>query len=162
MDNRRKAGKITALGGMLAALALVIMGLGTVIPVATYVCPVACMLLLRVMLRAGGTRMAWAWYGAVAALSLLLAPDKEAAAVFVFLGYYPIIKPWLDQRRGALVWKLLVFNGATLSLYWILIRLVGMEELIQELEGMKYGMTAVLLILGNITFFLLDRLLEKY
>lgn len=162
MDNRRKAGKITALGGMLAALALVIMGLGTVIPVATYVCPVACMLLLRVMLRAGGARMAWAWYGAVAALSLLLAPDKEAAAVFLFLGYYPIVKPWMDKRRGALVWKLLLFNAAVLSLYWILIRLVGMEELMQELEGMKYGMTAVLLILGNITFFLLDRLLQKF
>lgn len=162
MDNRRKTGKVTALGGMLAALALVIMGLGTVIPVATYVCPVACMLLLRVMLRIGGARMAWAWYGAVAALSLLLAPDKEAAAVFLFLGYYPILKPWLDKRRGALVWKLLVFNGAVLSLYWVLIRLVGMEELLQELEGMKYGMTAVLLILGNLTFFLLDRLLQKY
>lgn len=161
MDNRRKTGKVTALGGMLAALALVIMGLGTVIPVATYVCPVACMLLLRVMLRIGGARMAWAWYGAVAALSLLLAPDKEAAAVFLFLGYYPILKPWLDKRRGALVWKLLVFNGAVLSLYWVLIRLVGMEELLQEMEGMKYGMTAVLLILGNLTFFLLDRLLQK-
>ncbi len=37
--------------------------------------------------------------------------------------------------------------------------LVGMERLLEEFSGMGLGMLAVLLILGNITFFLLDRLL---
>ena len=59
-------------------------------------CPMLCAMLLAVVLRLTGRRIAWAWYAAVAVLSLLLGPDKEAAAVFLFLGYSPIIKPWID------------------------------------------------------------------
>ena len=57
-----------ALGGVLAALAVVIMSFGTIIPVATYVCPAICMLLGQVVLKICGGRVAWAWYGAVALL----------------------------------------------------------------------------------------------
>ena len=39
-----------ALGGVLAALAVVVMSLGTIIPVATYICPMVCMLLAQVVL----------------------------------------------------------------------------------------------------------------
>ena len=83
---RRDSAKNIAMGGVFAALAVVIMCLGTVIPVATFVCPMACMILLTVVYRLTGARIAWAWYGAVSILSLLLGPDKEAAAVFLFLG----------------------------------------------------------------------------
>ena len=83
----RKNSKQMALGGIFAALAVVIMNLGGLIPIATYVCPALCMVLLSLVHRACGGRVAWAWYGAVAILSLLLSPDKEASAVFAFLGY---------------------------------------------------------------------------
>lgn len=148
-----------ALGGMLAALAVVIMSLGTVIPVATYVCPMLCALLLQGVLKTCGSRVAWAWYGAVALLSVLLAPDKEAAGVFVFLGYYPIVKPALDRKKGKWLWKGLLFNGSVCLLYFLLLRLLGLKQLTQEWSDMSVGMLAVLLILGNVTFFLLDRLL---
>ena len=147
------------MGGVFAALAVVIMSLGTIIPVATYVCPVICILLLQMVVKMAGTRMGWAWYGAVALLSLLLAPDKEAAAVFLVLGYYPIVKPILDRKRGKWLWKGLLFNGSILALYWILLKLIGMERLAEEFSGMGIVMTAALLVLGNLTFFLLDRLL---
>ena len=149
------------MGGVFAALAVVIMSLGTIIPVATYVCPVACMLMLQLVVRMTGIRMGWAWYGAVSILSLLLAPDKEAAAVFLALGYYPIVKPKLDSKKGKWIWKGLLFNGSILSLYWILLKLIGMERLVEEFSGMGFAMTAVLLLLGNVTFFLLDRLLGR-
>ena len=145
----------------MAALAVVIMSLGGMIPVATYVCPMLCALLLQFVLKLCGSRIAWAWYGAVAILGLLLGPDKEAAAVFVFLGYYPIVKPWLDRRRLKWLWKALFFNGTTLLMYWLLMYLIGMEALLEEFQGMGLAMTAVLLILGNVTFFLLDKVLEK-
>lgn len=148
-----------ALGGMLAALAVVMMSLGTVIPVATYVCPMLCALLLQGVLKTCGSRIAWAWYGAVALLSVLLAPDKEAAGVFVFLGYYPIVKPALDRKKGKWLWKGLLFNGSVCLLYFLLLRLLGLKQLTQEWSDMSVGMLAVLLILGNVTFFLLDRLL---
>ena len=148
-----------ALGGMLAALAVVMMSLGTIIPVATYVCPMLCALLLQGVLKTCGSRVAWAWYGAVALLSVLLAPDKEAAGVFLFLGYYPIVKPALDRKKGKWLWKGLLFNGSVCLLYFLLLRLLGLKQLTQEWSDMSVGMLAVLLVLGNVTFFLLDRLL---
>ncbi len=135
------------------------MCMGGLIPVATFVCPMLSMLLLTVVLKRCGSRIGWAWYGAVAILSLLMGPDKEAAAVFLFLGYYPIVKPWLDRRKGKWIWKLLLFNVAVLSMYAILIRVFGMAELVQEYEELGTALTVVLLLLGNLTFYLLDRLL---
>lgn len=149
-----------ALGGILTALAVVIMCLGGLIPVATYVCPVLCMVLLQIVLRTRGSRIGWAWYGAVAILGLLMAPDKEAAAVFAALGYYPILKPGLDRRKGKWLWKLLLFNSVILALYWLLLNVIGMAELAAEFSEMGIALTLVTLVLGNVTFILLDRLLE--
>ena len=146
---------------MLAAAALVLMCVGTIIPVATYAAPVLCMMVCQVVLKCCGSRIAWAWYGAVAILSLLLATDKEAAAVFAVLGYYPILKPKLDRTKAKWLWKALLFNGSILLLYWILLKLLGISQLVEEFSGMGIAMTAVLLVLGNVTFFLLDSLLEK-
>lgn len=143
----------------MAALAVVIMAMGTLIPVATYVCPMLCCLLLQMVLKTCGRRMAWAWYGAVAILCLLMAPDKEAAAVFAFLGFYPIVKPRLDRARLPLLWKALLFNTLTLLMYWLLIHLFGLTEIAAEYAEMGTVLTVLMLVLGNVTFFLLDRLL---
>lgn len=156
---RTPAGAV-ALGGVLAALAAVIMGMGTLIPVATYVCPMMCTILLQVVLKLCGGRNAWAWYGAVAFLGLLFAPDKEAAVIFCFLGYYPIVKPRLDRKRGKWLWKGLFFNVTILTAYFLLIFFLGLEEIWKEFKEMGVLMTVVLLLLGNVTFFLLDKLLE--
>lgn len=159
MASKRSPAGVIALGGVLAALAVVIMSMGTLIPVATYVCPMISAVLLQVVLKTCGKRIAWAWYGAVAILSLLLAPDKEAAAVFVALGYYPILKPRLDRLKGKWLWKGLLFNSVILAMYWLLLHLFGMDQLAAEFAEMGTVMTAVMLVLGNMTFFLLDRLL---
>ena len=158
-QKRTPAGAV-ALGGVLAAAAIVVMGLGGLIPVATYVCPVIAMLVLQVVMKLCGQRMAWAWYAAVSILSLLLGPDKEAAAVFVFLGYYPIVKPRIDQTRHPWVWKALLFNLSILVLYWLLLHLFGMEALAEEFAEFNGFMVLVLLLLGNVTFGLLDYLLS--
>ena len=92
---RRNSAKYIAMGGVFAALAVVIMCLGTIIPVATFVCPMACMVLLTVVYRLTGVRIAWAWYAAVSILSLLLGPDKEAASVSRLSSYYQA----LDRQK---------------------------------------------------------------
>lgn len=143
----------------MAALALVVMCLGGMIPLATYVCPMFCAVLLMVVLKLTGKRVAWAWYGAVSILSMLLGPDKEAAAVFVFLGYYPILKPWLDKRKLAILWKLVLFNTAILAMYTVLIYVFGLAEVAAEFEELGTVMTAVTLALGNATLFMMDALL---
>lgn len=161
MDKRRTPASAVALGGVMAALAVVIMSMGTLIPVATYVCPMFCTMLLQVVLKLCGKTIAWAWYGAVAILSMLLSPDKEAAAVFVFLGYYPIVKPRLDKAKLQWLWKALLFNGATLIMYWLLIHMLGMAQITEEFSDLGAAMTIIMLFLGNVTFFLLDKLLGR-
>ena len=156
---RHNSAKNMALGGVMAALALVVMCLGGLIPLATYVCPMFCAVLLMVVLKLTGRRVAWAWYGAVSILSLLLGPDKEAAAVFVFLGYYPILKPWLDKRKLAILWKLVLFNAAIFAMYSLLIYVFGLAEVAAEFEELGMVLTAVTLILGNATLFMMDVLL---
>lgn len=158
---RHNSAKYVALGGVMAALGVVIMSMGTLIPVATFVCPMLCMVLLAVVLRLTNHRIAWAWYGAVGILSMLLAPDKEAAAVFVFLGYYPIIKPWLDRRPVAVLWKLVLFNAAIFLMYSVLIWVFGLKELMEDYREMGMILTAVTLVLGNVTLFMLDVLLGR-
>lgn len=162
MNEKRKtpASRI-ALGGVLAALAVVIMSLGGLIPIMTYVSPMLCVLVLQLVMELCGVRLAWAWYGAVAILSSLLSADKEAAAVFVLLGYYPIVKPKLDALRLSWLWKLLLFNVSVGVMYFLLLRLLGMAQLRAEFEEFNTVMLIVMLAMGNVTFFLLDRLLLR-
>ena len=158
MEKHKIASSI-ALGGILAALAVVIMALGGMIPVATFVCPMLCMLLLKLVFSNCGRRIAWAWYFAVAILGVLLSPDKESSAVFLALGYYPICKPKLDTLPFNWLWKLLFFNGVILVLYWLLMYAMGMEQILSEFTEMGIIMTVVTLLLANVCFILLDHLL---
>lgn len=160
-NRKRTPASGMALGGVLAALAVVIMSLGGMIPVATYVCPVIVMLLLQTVLHFCGRKTAWAWYGAVSILSVLMCPDKEAAFVLLFLGYYPIIKPWMDRKKGAWFLKAMFFNAVILILYWLLLHLMGMTALQQEFREMGRALTVSLLFLGNVTFFMLDFILGR-
>ena len=155
----RNNSKNMAMGGVFAALAVVIMNLGGLIPVATYTTPVLCMLILKFVLLTCGKRIAWAWYGVVSVLSLLMSPDKEAAAVFCCLGYYPILKPKLETLRGKWLWKLMVFNVPMIALYSVLIRIMGVTEVSGESEELAGIMLTILLLMGNVTFIALDRLL---
>ena len=156
---RQNNARQIALGGMLAAVAMVIMCLIGLIPVATYVCPMLCCALQYVVLRFCGRRIAWAWFGVVAILAVLMAPDKEAAMVFLFLGYYPLIKPYFDRRKLAVAFKFLYFNISVLIAYFLMIYLLGLQQIVQE--NAELGMIGLVLIflLGNVTFFMLDRLL---
>ena len=151
--------KKIALGGVLAALAVVIMCLGGMIPLATFICPMLCALIQYAVLRLCGQKNAWAWFGAVAILSLLLGPDKEAALVFCLIGCYPNMKPLFEKSKLSLLWKILFFNAAVGVLYGFLLKLFGMDALMSEYEELGMIGLIVMLLLGNACFFLLDRLL---
>ena len=159
---RNTPAKQIAFGGVFAALALVIMNLGSLIPVATYVCPMLCMLILAFVTKMCGNRIGWAWYGAVAILSCLMAPDKEAAAVFVFLGFYPILKPRFDRMRFPIIPKLLFFNVLILVMYWLLLKLLGMDQIAAEFAEMGKVLTPVMLVMGNLVFYMTDVALSRF
>ena len=150
-----------ALGGMLAAVAVVIMNLVGIIPVATFVCPMLSMMILTLVLRFCGKRIGWAWYGAVAILSILMAPDKEAAAIFTVLGYYPLVKPAFERTKMPNTCKYLYFNIVILVTYWLLINLMGLTEIAQEFAEMGILFTVITLLMGNVIFWMLDRILTR-
>ena len=150
-----------AFGGVMAALALVIMNMMGLIPIATYTCPSLAMILLSVVLKLCGRRIAWAWYGAVAILSVLMAPDKEAAAIFTVLGYYPIIKPAFERTKMPNTCKYLYFNVVILAMYWLLINLMGLTEIAKKFRELGVLFTVVMLLLGNMIFQLLDKILTR-
>ena len=156
---RNRSAKHIALGGLLAAMAVVIMSLGGIIPFATYVCCVLCMVLGRIVLGISGRRMAWTWYAAVSFLSIILGPDKEAAALYVFIGYYPIIKVWFERFKISIVFKLGYFNATIILLYWLLMNLFGMTQLAEDFYLLGMIGLVVMLVLGNLTFVLTDILL---
>ena len=145
----------------MAALALVVMNLVGLIPIATYVCPTLCMVLLSVVLKLCGRRIGWAWYGAVAILSILMAPDKEAAAIFAVLGYYPMVKPAFERTKMPNTCKYLYFNAVILCVYWLLINLMGLAEIAKEFTEMGILFMVVMLLMGNLIFRLLDRILTR-
>ena len=153
MRNSRKI----ALGGMLTAVAVVIMSLGSIIPVNTYVCPVLCIVLTRPVLERCGKRIGWCYYMTTAALSLMLAPDREAAFVYVFLGYYPMIRPYLEKLGAlALPAKLLLFTLAGAGSYGMLLLVMGAAGVITE----GWLITVVTVLLWDVMFLMTDRILS--
>ena len=145
-----------ALGGMLTAVSVVIMCLGSVIPINTYVCPVLCILVTRPVLDRCGRRIGWCYYLATAILSLLLAPDREAALVYAFLGYYPMIRPFFEKLgpvKG--IAKLVFFTLVGAAAYGVLLVVMGVGAAMNE----GWLLTAVTVILWDVLFLLVDRLL---
>lgn len=159
---RKGEARKIALGGLLAAIAVVVMCLVGVIPVATFICPVLCIFLCDLVLWLCGGRIAWAWYVAVAALSLLLGPDKEAASIFAAMGAYPIIKPVIERTRARFPLKLLLFNLTAFILYGLMIYVLGVPQITNEYCEFGLAGLITMLVLGNVTFFLVDRLLTVF
>ena len=85
-----------ALCGVLCALAVAFLWLSGVIPLSTYAWPILASATLLPAREECRKSYAWSCFAAAAVLGLLLCADKEAALVFCFLGYYPLVKPNLD------------------------------------------------------------------
>lgn len=155
----------TALSGVLSALALAVMFLGGIIPFATYVSPVLASLCVLVVFAEQGLRQSLIMYAAVSVLSVLLSPDKEAALIFtVFFGYYPVIRSRIEVLRSKtvkLLLKLLIFNAAVIGLYCVIILLFPIPSVVSDFEGMSAAIIAVLVIGGNLTFLLYDKMISR-
>lgn len=152
-----------ALCGVMTALGVLILSLGSLIPAATFCCPVLASYLLVILIRECGTVSAMTAFSAMAILGILLAPDKEIAGLFLALGYYPALKRVFERLSGFPGWlmKLLWFNAATLALYALLIFVLKLEALTQEFRQTRLWLTVVTLVLGNAVFILYDIALNR-
>ena len=162
MHNNHKAVQV-ALGGVLAALAVVILLLGGMIPIGTYLAPMLAALPLVILLAELPKSLCLGWYCIVALLGVLLCPDKETAFVFVFLGWYPLAKPALDRlpKLPGLLCKLLIFNASTAALYALLILVFQLEALVREAQETGMILLIAIVLMGNLSFILFDLVLGR-
>ena len=162
---RNQASRKTALCGITAALMIVVMMMGSLLPLATYACPMLAGALIIPIVWEMGPRTGGLVYLAVSLLSILMAPDKEAVFLFVFLlGWYPIARPKLQHIRNKPIrWviKMILFNLAAGVTYAFLLYVLTMPDLQAEFADWTVLFLAGFLLLGNVTFVLYDILLGR-
>ncbi len=156
---QNKTGK-TALCGVFCGLAVVLLSLGGMIPVATFCAPALAGLCAVPVAVEYGNKSGVMVYLVTAVLSFFFCPDIEAVFMFVFLlGYYPLMKPKLDKIKHKvmrLIAKLGIFNFAILLCYGLLLFVFPLPALQQEMAEMGKIAVVGLIVLGNFTFLIYD------
>ena len=160
---RKSNVKRTALCGVLAALAVALMFLGGVLPFASIACPVLASLVLIPVYVECGKKWGWLWFLAVGILSAFVAPEKESAVLFVFFGYYPMLKKLIGRlpKIAAYIVKFVYVNATIFLAYWLMLYVFGLTSVVEDFKGIKTAMLIILLVLANITFFVYDVLIDR-
>ena len=131
--------------GMLGALSVVLLLLGSALQIGTYAAPMLAAFLLIPVLEEYGTRYALTLYVCVAILAVLFVPETELALFYVLvMGYYPVLRVKLNGVKSTL---LRTFPQARAA--------ASLDELLAD----GVGMLAALLAAGNLSFWLCDRAL---
>ena len=145
-EQSRKSSRSVAFCALMAALGAVIMAAGGLIPVATYCSPMIAGVLLLPVMSELGDRWAWMTWAVTAALALLLSVDREAAFLYCFLGYYPILRPYLDavKPKAARFLLKLVFFALTLgAMYALLLWVFQLSSLLEDFSGFSFWMNVL-------------------
>lgn len=161
----RKSTRELALCSMLAALSVVLLCLGGIVPFSVYACPMLASGALLLVREGCRTSYGWCCWAAVALLALLLGPDKEAAALYLFLGYYPLLQPKLEAiRRPLLRWlaKLLLAVLAIGAMYALLVCVFCLTEVVEEFAETAPWLLWLTAALGLVVFIIYDILLRRF
>ena len=148
-----------ALCGLLSALAAALLILGGVLPGMVFCAPILAMGVLLPVLEEWGPKAAGTSYAAVSILALLLPANRETAFVYLFFGWYPILRPKiaaLPSRQLRVLARLAVCSAAAVLLYGLALRLMGLTE-----EIAAWYVNALLLAAGNVVFLLTDATLAR-
>ena len=168
MAKKQVTSRQMAFGGSIAALALVLMLLSSVIPVMSYGLPAIAGFLTTLVVLECGDRIAAVCYGAVALLSMVLVPDKESALLYLILfGWYPIVKRYIEMlRKPPLEWalKLLCMAVPVGAASAVAVALLGLGAIFGEGIGVPliaafYGVAAVAFVFYDIV---MTRLISAY
>lgn len=159
---RKTESQKIALCGMLGALSVVLLLIGSALQIGTYAAPMLAAFLLIPVLEGYGPRYALTLYATVSILAVLLVPETELAFFYVLvMGYYPVLRVKLNALKNTVLrWviKFAVFNAATVLVYLLLFALLG-PAVLDELLADGTAMLAALLAAGNLSFWLCDRAL---
>lgn len=163
----RQSSKI-ALGGIIAALSVVLMLL-TAIPSMTFVLPAIAGVLLMIMVVEVSKGWAFMVFVAVSLISVFIVPDRMASVMYIlFFGYYPVLKALMESklpRTVEVILKFVVFNVSIVAAYFLLTFVMGTPMLDLEFwqeKGIPTGvLIAVAIIFADVVFLVYDLALSK-
>jgi hypothetical protein len=163
MNKRMIISVKVALGGVIAALSLLLMILAGVTSTLVYAIPMITGALLMMLVVEFGQGFASLIYVAVSILSLLILGNKEAAIMYIaFFGYYPILKSILERHiKGFICWivKYLIFNVAMIASYFIVTKIFMIS--FEDIESFGKFALPLLLLAGNVLFVMYDIVLTR-
>ena len=148
---------------MFSALSVLILYLGALIEVLDLSVSAMASLVIVLIVIEMGHSYAWLTYLAVSILSLILLPQKLAAIFFAaFMGFYPMLKSYIEKIRSLVVgWvlKLCVANVALFGAY-LIIKYFIPEEMDTEL--MMWALYALALVAFVVYDIAISRLISAY
>lgn len=152
-QSNKKASRV-ALGGVLAALSLLLLYLASVMPSGRLAAVAVAGLVPVAGVVSGGLATGFLSYAAAGILGFLLLPDKGCALLYAaFFGLYPMIKSLIERlRRLALeiLLKLVFFNAVLAAL------LFGFSAFLLPMLPQLLQSTLLIFLAGNIVFLLYD------
>ena len=151
----------TAFGGIITALAITFLFLGSIFPFADIAGPAfASLCVLLTGLEFSG-KASLGVYLSVSVLAFMLVPDKESVLLFFFFfGWFPLLKKTVDRHMSffpGLIVKLAAFNLSILLMYWIILKVF----VIDEFSDYSTAMYILIMVLANITIVILDYAFSK-
>lgn len=163
MNKRKQISFKVSLGGVAAALSVLLMVVAGLTSTLVYAIPMFTGALLMVLVIELGSGFATAVYVAVSVISLLILGNKEAAVMYVaFFGYYPILKSLLEKHlKPVLCWiiKYIIFNIAMVASYFVVTKIFMIS--MEDIEAFGKWALLLLLLAGNVVFAMYDVLLTR-
>jgi hypothetical protein len=156
-EERKKRTRRMTVCAMAVALGCVILMLGSLLDVLD-LCTAALVALLGVVIKIEyGRGYPWGVYLATALLALLLTPQKGAALVYAAVGYYPILKAYIERLPRAIsaTVKMLLFITLEMGLITLTDVITGADEIMPPLYYVG------LYLLGMLTLWLYDLLITR-
>lgn len=152
--------KRTALCGVFGALSIVIMLMGSFIPLATYMCPAIAAFLVLPVVFEYGEKTGLTLYAAVSLLSIILIAEKEFVMMYVCVfGLYSVFKFRADKIKPKFVQ--FIVKGvyafvSTFATYAVLLFIFPNPMLMSEFDDMGFVLLIVFFALFIVTFLLYD------
>ena len=153
--------KTVALGGLLLALTVVFMVLGSIIETSTLFLLAAASFFVGIVVREFGLKMGGGFYLAAVLLGFITAPNKFYVLTFAAMGFYiwgiEAVWRWLEKRhemrqRHKVFWisKFVIFNIVYLPIVFLFRDMLFSQSI-------SNGVMAVVIAGGQIGLFIYDR-----
>lgn len=153
-----------ALCGVFCALAVALLWMSGVLPLSTFIWPILASFTLLPVRESCRKSYAWSCFAAGAMLSLLLCADREAALLYCFLGYYPLLKPRFDTIRSRVprfLAKLALCTATMTVMYALILFIFRLPGVVEEFSSSAPWLLWVTAGTGLLLFVVYDLCIDR-